>query len=112
MAAFGISSPVLKVPSRAVSEGRLPSVRVAEPARRPRARAAARATRRPAGPRVLSALDHHDTHTGEGERLDQASPVPATPTLRSAHPDSRSGHHGDHDPRDRPWRPYAACGAR
>ena len=28
---------------------------------------------------------HHDTHTGEGERLDQASPAVATPTDHGGH---------------------------
>jgi P-type Cu2+ transporter len=33
-----------------------------------------------------------DTHTGEGERLDQASPALATPTDHGTHAE----HHGDH----------------
>ena len=36
---------------------------------------------------------HHDTHTSEGERLDQASPALATPTDHGAHAD----HHADHE---------------
>src|SRR5919107_424096 len=35
---------------------------------------------------------HHDTHTSEGERLDQASSALATPTDHGTHAD----HHGDH----------------
>ena len=35
---------------------------------------------------------HHDTHTGEGERLDQASPALPTPVEHGTHGD----HHGDH----------------
>jgi P-type Cu2+ transporter len=40
-----------------------------------------------------------DTHTGEGERLDQASPALATPTDHGTHAE----HHGDHHGRDRFW---------
>ena len=36
---------------------------------------------------------HHDTHTGEGERLDQASSALATPTDHSTHADHHAGHH-------------------
>jgi Cu2+-exporting ATPase len=35
---------------------------------------------------------HHDTHTSEGERLDQASPALATPADHGTHAE----HHGDH----------------
>ena len=56
---------------------------------------------------------HHDTHTSEGERLDQASPALATPTDHGTHADHHGGHmghggqggHGDHAAqfRDRFW---------
>ena len=58
---------------------------------------------------------HHDTHTGGGERLDQASPAVATPTdhggeSRRATGPAHGGHgghggHGDHAAqfRDRFW---------
>jgi P-type Cu2+ transporter len=39
---------------------------------------------------------HHDTHTGEGERLDQASPALATPTDHGTHVDHHGDHHGGH----------------
>ena len=35
---------------------------------------------------------HHDTHTSQGERLDQASPALATPADHGTHAE----HHGDH----------------
>ena len=46
---------------------------------------------------------HHDTHTGGGERLDQASPAVATPTDHGGH--GGHGGHGDHAAqfRDRFW---------
>ena len=37
---------------------------------------------------------HHDTHTSEGERLDQASPALTTPTDHGTHADHHDGHHG------------------
>jgi Cu2+-exporting ATPase len=37
---------------------------------------------------------HHDTHTSEGERLDQASPALTTPTGHGTHADHHDGHHG------------------
>jgi Cu2+-exporting ATPase len=42
---------------------------------------------------------HHDTHTSEGERLDQASPALAAPTdhgTHAEHHDDRGAHHGGH----------------
>ena len=37
---------------------------------------------------------HHETHTSEGERLDQASPALATPTEHGTHAEHHEGHHG------------------
>ena len=37
---------------------------------------------------------HHETHTSEGERLDQASPALATPTEHGNHAEHHEDHHG------------------
>src|SRR5690349_5055051 len=39
---------------------------------------------------------HHDTHTSEGARLDQASPALATPTDHGTHANHHAEHHAEH----------------